>query len=111
VSLKEVNPLPILETAHGFWGSRALCAACELNVFTALTERSKTAAELGARLIVPERSLAMLLNANAALGFLQKRGDKYANAPLAETFLVKGKEGYLGDAVLHMAGALYGRWA
>ena len=111
MSLKKVNPLPILGTAHGFWGSRALCAACELNVFTALTERSKTAAELGARLIVPERSLAMLLNANAALGFLQKRGDKYANAPVAETFLVKGKEGYLGDAVLHMAGALYGRWA
>ena len=111
MALKRLDPRPILDTAHGFWGSRALCAACELDVFTTLAGKTMTAAGLAVKLGAPERSLAMLLNANAALGFLRKRGEKYANAPVAEAFLVKGKEGYLGDSVLHMVGALYGRWA
>ena len=104
------DPRPILDTAHGFWKSRALCAACELNLFTRLAEGPMTATALAAALAVPGRSLAMLLDANAALGFLKKRGEKYANAPVAQAFLVKGREGYLGDSVLHMAGALYARW-
>jgi hypothetical protein len=105
-----LDPRPILDTAHGFWRSQALCAACEFGLFTRLAEGPMTAAALAAGLGVPERSLAMLLNANAALGFLTKRGGKYANAPIAQAFLVKGKEGYLGDSVRHMAGALYARW-
>jgi hypothetical protein len=81
-----------------------------LGVFTALSRRAQTASVLSELLGTPERSLSMLLNANVALGFLVRRGAKYANALEAEVFLVQGKEGYLGDAVLHMSRALYDRW-
>ncbi len=101
----------IMEAAHGFWKSCALCTACEMGLFTKLGEGPQTAEALADRTRTSARALSMILNANTALGFLQKRADRYANAPVAEAFLVKGREGYLGDTVLHMAGALYPGWA
>jgi predicted O-methyltransferase YrrM len=75
--------------------------ANRLDVFTALGDRSLTAREVAQACGAHPRSTGLLLNACVALGFLRKRGDRYANSPEAGNLLVKGKPGYVGDGINH----------
>ena len=44
------DPSHIMQTATGFWASKVLLTAVELDLFTTLAEGPMTAAELGERL-------------------------------------------------------------
>jgi hypothetical protein len=90
-----VNPSRILDLASAFWGSAALLAAVEHDLFTTLDAGGATAADVAAKLHQPERSIAMLLDAVAALGLVEKTGEEYRNGPEAAAFLVAGKPGSL----------------
>lgn len=96
---KEVSPASILKLTTGHWALKALTVAVDLSVFTNLKEKSLTYIELSKKLNIPMNSLERLLNANVALGFLEKVGDKYSNTDIASVYLIEGLPNYLGDFV------------
>jgi predicted O-methyltransferase YrrM len=96
---KDVSPERIIQLATSHWSLKALAVAVDLSIFTYLKGRELTATQLGELIGVPLRSLERLLNANAALGFLDKSGDTYRNTDVAETYLVEELPGYMGDFI------------
>lgn len=103
------DPRGIMALATAYWGSQALFAARRLGVFEALDPGPATAPALARRLAVGERALTLLLNACAALGLLEKAGERYANAPAAAAFLVPGRPAYMGEALAY-GEDVYAQW-
>jgi hypothetical protein len=105
-----VSPERILQTGLGFWGSRALLSAVELDLFTRLAQEPSNAEELRVRLGLHPRGALDFFDALVALGFLQRDGGVYSNSPDADLFLDKRKASYVGG-ILEMAGQrLFGFW-
>jgi hypothetical protein len=105
-----VTPEHILQVGLGFWASKTLLSAVELELFTELAKHSETGHEVAARLGLHPRSARDFLDALVALGFLQRTGSTYANTPSADLFLDKRKPSYIGG-MLEMANhRLYGFW-
>lgn len=110
----------ISNLAYGFMGSKALFAALELDLFTRLAGGPKTAAELAGETGLQPHRLTTLLTACVSLGLLSKTGDRYTNAPAAQTYLSRNSPRYFGDyyrfqidrqiypAFAHLGGALRG---
>ncbi|HAK95018.1 MAG TPA: SAM-dependent methyltransferase [Planctomycetes bacterium] len=98
------------QMASGFMPARVLLTALELDVFTACGAGAATAEELARRTGARPAPLARLLNALAALGLLDKRGDRYRATPPARTHLIAGRPGYLGDIMRHRA-SMWERWS
>ena len=67
----------ILQMSGGFMPACVIGAAAELDVFTALGEDATSADALASRLRTDGRATAMLLDALAALGLLDKRDGLY----------------------------------
>jgi SAM-dependent methyltransferase len=79
---------------------KTFAAAVELALFTRLANgRSVTVEECADELELEHRPADMLLAACAALGLLDKTGDRYRNSPMAERFLVAGRPHYFGGFV------------
>jgi SAM-dependent methyltransferase len=76
----------------------AMLAGMQLEVFTALAGSQKTATEIAAQLSLDEGRLSRLLHALVLTGLLVHEGERFANSPEANRFLVKGKTAYLGGA-------------
>lgn len=89
----------LLEMAQAYRQSAILITACQLEVFTHLASGPLTADALAQRCQVPVRGLQRLLNACVVVDLLEKEGESYQNTPIAETFLVKGKPGYMGNFI------------
>lgn len=104
------SPADLLQLSGGYWSACALHAGVKLDVFTPLADRALTAAELAGALKCAARGVAMLLNALAALGLLEKRGDNYADTPFAAEFLCRTAPRYLGHIILHHHNLMEG-WA
>lgn len=105
-----LSPVPILQVATGFWASQALLTAVDLRVFTSLFGGAKSAAELSGELGTDPNALEALLDANCALGFLQRNGDRYRNTEVSNAFLVEGSPGSYVDLVRFMRDPLFGVW-
>lgn len=82
-----VTPDQIFQLAQGFMASKHLFAANELGLFEALGEGPADLAGLAARTGLPQRTARISADAMVALGLLERRGDLYANTPVAATFL------------------------
>jgi hypothetical protein len=105
-----VNPERILQIGLGFWASKTLLSAVELEIFTQLAEKPATADDLRQRLGLHQRSALDFFDALVALGFLQRNGGVYANTPETDLFLDKRKPSYVGG-ILEMANLrLFGFW-
>jgi Dimerisation domain/O-methyltransferase domain len=87
------------EMAQAYRQSAILMTACELQVFTRLSLGPLSAEALAQRCQVPLRGLQRLLNACVVLDLLEKEDERYYNTPIAETFLVQGQPGYMGDFI------------
>jgi hypothetical protein len=99
-----------MQLGLGFWASKALLSAVELNLFTTLAQGSLTAETITQRLGLHPRSARDFLDALVALGMLERNGDQYANTPETALFLDKTKPSYIGG-VLEMAnGRLWQFW-
>ncbi|MFJ2648005.1 methyltransferase [Streptomyces sp. NPDC087420] len=95
-----MSAAPLMRMATGFWQFKTLAVAVELALFTRLSGHpDRTRTELAAALGIEDRPADLLLTACTALGLLEKNGDTYRNAPLAEQFLVEGGECYFGGVV------------
>lgn len=92
----ELKPDALIDEILGYRRAKVLITAASLGFFDRL-EAPKSAARLARELAVSSRGAEILLDALAALGYVEKRADLYSNAPLASRFLVKGRSGYLGD--------------
>jgi len=109
-----INPEHILQIGMGFWASKTLLSAVELELFTHLAGGARTGDEIAAALDLHPRSRYDFLDALVALGLLARDGDgseaRYRNTPEAAVFLDKGSPAYVGG-ILEMANArLYGFW-
>ncbi len=107
---EHVTPEKILHLGLGFWGSKTLLSAIELGVFTTLAGRSLDLETLRGELAIHPRGARDFFDALVALGMLERRDGRYANAQATEIFLDRRKPSYVGG-MLEMANArLYGFW-
>jgi ubiquinone/menaquinone biosynthesis C-methylase UbiE len=91
-----VNPMKLI---NDLWGARvalALAAAIDLDIFTAISQKNKTVANISKALNLPVRGLERLLDSLAGIGYLTKRGSQYGLTPVSDTFLVRTKPSYMG---------------
>lgn len=105
-----MNPARILDLANAFWGSAALFAALDHQLFATLDAGPATAADVAAKRGLPVRSTELVLDAVTALGLCVREGDTYRNTPEAAVFLVPGKPGSLAGALAYNA-RLFPAWA
>ena len=105
-----LDPAPLIELATAYWGSATLVAAVRLDVFTALAEGPADAATVAARIGAETVATDALLAGLVSLELAAKTDDRYANTPLADAFLVAGRPGFLGPALLYN-GDVYPLWA
>jgi O-methyltransferase domain/Dimerisation domain len=100
--MSDLTPDHILQVGLGFWASKTLLSAVEMQLFTELARQPEPLAELSARLGLHSRSAHDFLDALVALGFLERHNGIYSNTPETDLFLDKHKPSYLGG-VLEMA--------
>jgi hypothetical protein len=99
-----------MEVGLGFWASKTLLSAIEMELFTQLADHPQDLETLQARAGLHPRSARDFLDALVGLGFLERTEGVYRNAPDADTFLDKSKPSYVGG-LLEMANArLFGFW-
>jgi hypothetical protein len=98
----------------GFWPSKTLLSAVELELFTELGDVSMTAEVIRDALDLHPRGIHDFLDALVALGFLARDGEgskgRYRNTAETAAFLDKRSPTYIGG-ILEMSNArLYGFW-
>jgi predicted O-methyltransferase YrrM len=89
--------------------ARVLIAAAELEVFDYLEGEGSRPEDVAAHFGGSPRAFRIFLNALAALGVIEKRGDIYRNTPLASRHLVTSSPEYLGDG-LRFRSHLWDSW-
>ena len=104
------RPLPaeIDSIARGYWASRVLLTAVELDLFT-IVGAGTGADEAAARAGTHPGATARLLNALVGLELIEKEGDRFACTPAAREFLAAGGAGDSRASLRHMAN-LWARW-
>jgi len=108
------DPTHIMQVGMGFWPSKTVLSAVELELFTHLGSDSITGEEIRERLGLHERAIPDFPDALVALGFLERDGEgteaRYRNTPDTSFFLDKNGPAYIGG-ILEMSNArLYGFW-
>ena len=99
-----------MQVGLGFWASKTLLSAIEMEVFTELAGHAEDLNTLQGRLGLHPRSARDFLDALVALGFLQRVNGKYSNTPSTDKFLDRRKPSYVGG-ILEMANRrLYPFW-
>lgn len=111
---QQVDPSHILQTATAFWASKILLTAVQLDLFSALGERSMTAPKLGEVLGLHPRGTYDFFDALVALKFLHRDGDgaegKYKNSPETGAFLDRHSPTYIGGLTKMLNSRLFGFW-
>lgn len=109
--MNEPQPDHILQVGLGFWASKTLLSAVELEVFTELAKHPADLDTLQGRLGLHPRSARDFFDALVSLKFLERREGRYYNTPSADFFLDKRKPSYIGG-ILEMANhRLYPFWS
>jgi O-methyltransferase domain/Dimerisation domain len=104
------SPEQIMQVGLGFWASKTLLSAIEMELFTELARHPEDEESLRGRLGLHPRSSRDFLDALVALGFLERNDGIYRNTPSTAVFLDKQKPSYIGG-VLEMANhRLYHFW-
>jgi len=95
-----MTPKPLFELLCGTTRSWILITAVEFRVFD-LTVENKTASEIASSLKTHEANTTLFLNALCSIQLLEKKNGAYRNTELSNTFLVEGKDCYLGELLMH----------
>jgi hypothetical protein len=111
---EQVDPSHIMQVGMGFWGSKTLLSAVELELFTELGREPMTGPRIAEALGLHARAIPDFPDALVALGVLDREGEgsdaTYRNTEAAAAFLDKGSPTYIGG-ILEMANArLYPFW-
>ena len=115
MSQEQVDPSHIMQVGMGFWASKTVLSAVELELFTKLGAGALSGEEIRELLGLHPRATYDFLDTLVALGFLQRTGDgedgRYENTADGAFFLDKQSPAYIGG-ILEMANArLYPFWA
>jgi hypothetical protein len=93
------TPESILQVGLGFWPSKILLSAVEMELFTDLAKGPQSLDRVRARNGLHPRAARDFLDALVALGFLLRRNGEYSNTPETDTFLDKHKPSYIGASL------------
>ena len=105
-----ITPDHILQVGLGFWASKTLLSAVEMEVFTEIERKPGTLDDLTGRLGLHPRASRDFLDTLVALKFLERVDGIYRNTPETAVFLDKHKPSYVGG-ILEMANhRLYPFW-
>lgn len=109
-----ISPANILQTGLGFWSSKVLLTAVNLDLFTILSDKSKSAATIKTALNLQERGLHDFLDALVALRFLYRDGTgasaTYCNTLETDIFLDRKKSSYIGGILVMANNRLFPFW-
>ena len=110
-----VDPSHILQIGSGFWPSKVLLSAVELELFTQLGSEAFTGEEIGDRLCLHPRAIWDFLDGLVALGLLDRDGDghaaRYRNTQDTAVFLDKNSPQYVGGILEMFNARLFRYWA
>ena len=111
---EQVDPSHIMQVGMGFWASKTLLSAVELELFSRLGSDALTGPEIGDALGLHARAIPDFPDALVALQLLDREGEggdaRYRNTPSTAVFLDKASPAYIGG-ILEMGNArLYGFW-
>jgi len=104
------TPDQILQVGLGFWASKTLMSAVEMEVFTELAKQAEDLETLQGRLGIHPRAGRDFFDALVALGFLRRVNGKYANTPATDLYLDKHKSSYMGGILEMASQRLYEHW-
>src|SRR3954468_19089353 len=79
--MSQPQPDQILQVGLGFWASKTLLSAVEMELFTELAKHPEDLETLQGRLGLHPRSARDFLDALVSLNFLERRDGKYHNTP------------------------------
>src|SRR5262249_4150011 len=82
-----ISPEHIMQIGLGFWASKTLLSAVEMELFTHLSKRPGTVETLQGQLGLHPRSARDFLDALVALGFLERKDGVYHNTAAVDQFL------------------------
>jgi hypothetical protein len=107
---EHVSPEKIMQVGLGFWASKALLSAVEMELFTELAKHPEDLHSLQGRMGLHPRAARDFLDSLVSLGFLERVDGIYSNTPETDFFLDKHKPSYMGG-MLEMANRrLYPFW-
>jgi hypothetical protein len=108
--LADISAEDIMQYGLGFWGSKTLLSAVELDLFTELAFAPLEGEPLRERLRLHPRGARDFFDALVALGFLERLNGVYSNTPATARYLDRNKPSYVGGW-LHLANTqLYPTW-
>jgi len=92
-----VTPQKIIEDLWAARATQALVTGIELDVFTHISAGKHTVKEIARAAKASDDGMERLLDALVGLGYLNKKKNRYGLKPIAEKFLISGKDSYIGD--------------
>ncbi len=98
----------LMRVSRGYWESRAILTAVELEIFTVLGRRKFSAKVVAKRIGADPRGAELLLDCLAGMGLLTKTGTGYSIAKAMAPHLTEGPESALG--MLRHHAALWRTW-
>lgn len=104
------SPCELLELAIGYQKSQVLFSFVELEIPKFLHEGNLSAKQLAEKLSIDFLAMERFLNACVVAGLLEREKEIYKNTALAEYFLVKGSEFYLGGQIERYKNRSYPLW-
>jgi hypothetical protein len=114
MSNTQLDPSRIMDVGMGFWPSKVLLSAIELDLFTQLGDTSMAGKEIGERVGLHPRAIHDFLDSLVALRFLDRDGDgpagRYRNSAEAAEFLDEKSPAYVGGFLKMCNARLYGFW-
>jgi len=109
----QLDPSQIMQVGMGFWASKTLLSAVELELFTKLGD-GKTASEMAQTLGLHDRAVPDFPDALVALQLLDRNGDGpdavYRNTEAGAVFLDKASPAYVGGILEMSNSRLYPFW-
>ena len=103
------DPSLLMSLALAYRASTVLFAAAELDIFTRVAGGATSAEEVARACGAKPEPTRLLLEACVADGVLSRDGDRYANTPAVDAYLVRGRPGYIANG-LKFAEDLYPAW-
>ncbi len=103
------GPGPMLD-ALGVMAFKTASAAVKLGLFEALSGGPLAPAEVARRINASERGTTLLLQALEALGYVQRRGDRYANTPMTAKWMVRGSPNCMADFLTYVEDLRESQW-
>ncbi|WP_448614217.1 methyltransferase [Modestobacter sp. URMC 112] len=114
MSNTQTDPSHIMQVGSGFWASKTLLSAVELQVFTLLGEDSLTGEEIRTQAGLSQRGTYDFLDTLVALRLLDRDGEgtegRYRNTPDTAAYLDERSPTYIGGILEMFNARLYGFW-